>query len=274
MPNRRDVFRAQMMDAVGELNKALAERKRKREHDAIAAQMASQYPEFQGVDSMDELNARLKLDEAMSQRMHRDAMTQRALREPVSNRGYRGRPLVDTPFGPMTAAEWAREQRAATTPRKSGSNDPVAKIERELNEELIAAGGMTLQDVPKLKNQRLVNPDGSPYNEEDAELGGSPLFAADLPQADGTTRTIKVPREKYETFRNQYDGLNRLREQSQRDDGTSKAAQIYMQQTRPGVMPQAEAGEGVIVQDTEGKRYRVSPEKAAAAEAAGYTRVR
>ena len=272
---------AQLMDSIGEVSRAIAERKKKRDYDAIAAEMARRIPEFEGVDTADELKLAMQVQDWQAQRKYREALTDKVSRAPQSRGGGAGGSrYVDTEYGPMTPAQYAsmidrraREQRLITAPPKPRRDDPVAKIERELNEKLIAAGGVTLQDVPNLRNQRLINPDGTPYNEEDAGLS-EPLFAADLPQPSDTSRTIKVPREQFDTLRNQYDGLARLREQSQRDDGTSKAAQIYMQQARPAVTGQVDTSQGVIVQDAEGKRYRVSPEKAAAAEAAGYTRVR
>ena len=245
----------QLADIGGDLARALGERKRKRDRERLERELL-------GGDTAETFQLRRLSGDAELSRRLKLAQIERALREPQSRgtggySGYRAQTLVDTPYGKMTAAEWAREQRAQakeqrllTSPQagRRGGMSQADKLAAKLNEELIEAVALKMDDVPRLTYQRLLNADDSPYTEEEAKLGvGSAYFAADLPETGGKVRTVRMPQAKFDVLRNQYDGVTRLRQQAPQT-GESTAASVYAEMTRPQV---ADSGEPVTVETKE-----------------------
>lgn len=159
MPNRRDYATAQMLDAFGQMNAAIAERKKKRERDAIAAELAQQY-QLQGVDTAEELKMAMELEDWQTKRKYQQAQTQRALREPA---------LRSVPRDEEGLTPYQRKQLELSLKREERLSQPRASrpltVEDEqtaLDKEMRKKFGFDMADVePILKNGTPVLSDGT-----------------------------------------------------------------------------------------------------------------
>jgi hypothetical protein len=133
----------------------------------------------------------------------------------AESRRSRSTPYVDTPYGPMTPKQWAAEERLRSRPTRQSSTPEekaLRSMTNKLNEDVIAETGLTLDDIPKVRNQRLVNPDGTPFDNSDPLAVGEPIFAGEVPMPDGTVRAFQLPKKKADELINRFDGARRYRE--------------------------------------------------------------
>ena len=138
-----------MADIAGQIGKSMAEKKRKREMDLIAQEVAEQYG-LEGIDSAEELKMALTLRSSDMERQLKQAQIQRALREP---------PPVDeeglTPYQRRQLELSSRREERLSQPRARTMTPlqelQAEKLKRELAAEVAAQTSEPLpEEVTKL----------------------------------------------------------------------------------------------------------------------------
>ena len=158
----RERWEAQMGNSIAEIARAMGEKKRKREMDLIAQEVAEQYG-LEGIDSAEELKMALTLRSSDMERQLKNAQIQRALREPppVDEEGltpYQRRQLelsakreerlsqprarTMTPLQELQAEKLRRELAAEVAGQSADSDPAIAAIDEQIAKarEAIAKG--------------------------------------------------------------------------------------------------------------------------------------
>ena len=116
----RERWEAQMGNSIAEIARAMGEKKRKREMDLIAQEVAEQYG-LEGIDSAEELKMAMALQEFISNRDYKKAMADAAKNKGTSGPGY-----VQTEYGMMTPYQAASLSMRA--PEQPENPDPLGLI--------------------------------------------------------------------------------------------------------------------------------------------------